>query len=55
MVDEPPTAAEQLIGEVLAKITKLQWVSAELVEAVELSKENVTIKGRYLKAPSARA
>jgi RNA polymerase sigma factor (sigma-70 family) len=53
-VEEPPTAAEQLIDEALAKITKLQWVSAELVEEVQLLKEKVTIKGRYLKAPNTR-
>jgi RNA polymerase sigma factor (sigma-70 family) len=53
-VQEPPTAAEQLIDEALAKITKLQSVSAELVEEVQLLKEKVTIKGRYLKASNAR-
>jgi len=53
-VEERPTAAEQIIDEALAKITKLQSVSAELVEEVKLPKEKVTIKGRYLKSSNAR-
>ncbi len=53
-VEEPPTAAEQLIDEALAKITKLRWVSAELVGEVQPLIEKVTIKGRYLKGPNAR-
>jgi RNA polymerase sigma factor (sigma-70 family) len=52
--EQPPTGAEQLIDQALAKITKLQWVSAELVGEVQPLKEKVTIKGRYLKAPDAR-
>jgi outer membrane lipoprotein-sorting protein len=53
-VEEPPTAAEPLIDEALAKITKLQQVSAEWVGELQRLKEKVTIKGRYLKAPNAR-
>jgi hypothetical protein len=53
-VEESPTAAEQLIDEALAKITKLRWVSAELVGEVQPVTEKVTIKGRYLKGPNAR-
>jgi outer membrane lipoprotein-sorting protein len=53
-VAESPTAAEQLIDEALAKITKLRSVSAELVGEVRPLKEKVMIKGRYLKGPEAR-
>ena len=52
--EEPPTAAERLIDEASAKIAKLQSVAAYLVEDVQMLKEHVTIKGRYLKAPNAR-
>jgi RNA polymerase sigma factor (sigma-70 family) len=54
-VEQHPTAAEQLIDKALAKITKLRWVSAEFVGEVQPFQEKVTIKGRYLKAPDARA
>jgi RNA polymerase sigma factor (sigma-70 family) len=53
-VAEPPTAAEQLIDEALAKIARLQWVSAKLVGEVQPLTEKVTIKARYLKGPNAR-
>jgi RNA polymerase sigma factor (sigma-70 family) len=53
-VEESPTAAEQLIDAALAKITKFQWVSAELVGDVQSLNEKVTIQGRYLKGPNAR-
>src|SRR5262249_33302064 len=52
--EEPPTAAELLIDEALAKITKLQYIAADLLAEVQMLKEKVTIKGRYLKAPNAR-
>jgi outer membrane lipoprotein-sorting protein len=52
--EEPPTAAEKLVDEALAKIAKLQYVSAELVEDVQMLREKLTITGRYLKAPNAR-
>jgi outer membrane lipoprotein-sorting protein len=51
---EPPTAAEQVIDEALDKITKLQSVSAEFVEEVQVPNAKATIKGRYLKAPNSR-
>jgi outer membrane lipoprotein-sorting protein len=52
--EEPPTPAERVIDEAIAKIAKLESVAADLVQDVKMLKEHVTIKGRYLKAPNYR-
>ncbi len=52
--EEPPTPVEKLIDEARAKIAKLQSVAADLIEDVQMLKERVTLKGRYLKAPHSR-
>jgi hypothetical protein len=52
--EERPTDAERLIDAALAKIAKLKSVAADLLEEVQMLKEKVTIKGRYLKAPNSR-
>jgi RNA polymerase sigma factor (sigma-70 family) len=52
--EPPPTAAEQIIDEALAKVTKLRSVSAQLVGEIQPLTEKVAIKGRYLRGPNAR-
>lgn len=51
---EPPTEAERLIDLSIKKVAGLKSVSADLAQEVQMLKQNFSIKGRYLKAPSSR-
>jgi outer membrane lipoprotein-sorting protein len=53
-VEAPPTEAEKAIDEAIRKITKLQSVSAELEQDVEMLNQKFHITGRYLRAPNTR-
>ncbi len=52
--EEPPTPAERLIDEALAKVAKLRSVAANLLETVDMLNQHLTIRGNYLKAPDHR-
>ncbi len=52
--EEPPTPAERLIDEAVAKLTKLRFVSATLLETVDLLNQQIKINGVFLKAPEHR-
>jgi outer membrane lipoprotein-sorting protein len=52
--EEPATQAEQAIDAAVRKIGKLQSVSADLVQEVEMLRQNFTMKGQYRKAPNTR-
>src|SRR5262249_898576 len=52
--EEPPTPAERILVEAIAKVAKLQSVAADLEQSVKMLNQQLTIKGRYLKAPNRR-
>jgi len=52
--EEPPTEAELAIDEAAKKVAAIKAVSADLVQDVRMLGQNFQIKGRYIKAPSAR-
>ena len=51
---EPPTDAERIIDVAIKKIAGLKSVSADLTQNVVMLKQQLTIKGRFLKAPGSR-
>ncbi len=51
---EPPTEAERIIDLAIKKIASLKSVSADLSQNIVMLKQNVAIKGRFLKAPASR-
>ena len=51
---EPPTEAERLIDLAIKKLAGLKSVAADMVQHVQMLKQDFFIKGRYLKAPSSR-
>ena len=52
--DEPPTPAELVIDEAIDKVAKLESVSADIEQRVDMLNQHVSFKGRYLKAPQYR-
>ncbi len=52
--EEPPTPAERIVDEAIAKISKLRSVSATLLETVDMLNQQIKIKGTFLKAPEQR-
>ncbi|AMV38642.1 LolA family protein [Planctomyces sp. SH-PL62] len=52
--EEPPTEAETVIDEAIKKIAGIKAVSADLTQDVRILGQKFQIKGRYIKAPSAR-
>ncbi len=52
--EEPPTQAEITIDLAIAKLAKLEWVAAELVEEINMLSQKYSIKGSYRKGPSSR-
>jgi len=52
--EEPPTEAEKLIDEAITKLSKLQSISADLEQDVEMLHQKFKMTGRYLKAPNTR-
>jgi hypothetical protein len=52
--EEPPTEVDRFVDEAIKKIAKVQSVSAELEQDVDLLAQKYKITGRYLKAPNAR-
>jgi outer membrane lipoprotein-sorting protein len=52
--EEPPTEVDRFVDEAIKKIAKLQFVSAELEQDVDMLAQKFKITGRYLKAPNAR-
>jgi hypothetical protein len=52
--EEPPTPAERLIDEAIAKVTKLKSAAAKLVETVEMLNQHLTIRGEYRRAADYR-
>lgn len=51
---EPPTEAEILIDQAIKKVAAVKSVSADLTQQVKMLGQQFRIKGRYLKAPTAR-
>jgi hypothetical protein len=51
---EPPTDAELLIDIAIKKLAKLEWITAELVQDINMLNQKYTIKGSYRKGPNAR-
>jgi outer membrane lipoprotein-sorting protein len=51
---EPPTEAERLIDLAIKKLAALKSVAADMVQHVQILKQDFFIKGRYLKAPESR-
>jgi outer membrane lipoprotein-sorting protein len=52
--EEPPTDAEKVIDGAIKLLAKLQSVTADVVESVDMLYQKFTIKGQYLRAPNAR-
>jgi outer membrane lipoprotein-sorting protein len=52
--EEPPTEADRAVDAAIALLAKLQSVSAELVQSVDMLYQKFTVKGSYLRAPNAR-
>ncbi len=52
--EEPPTPAERIIDEAIAKVAQLKSVAAKVVETVDMLNQHLTIRGNYLKAPDHR-
>ncbi|WP_406699546.1 hypothetical protein V5E97_11840 [Singulisphaera sp. Ch08] len=51
---EPPTEAELLLDEAIAKVKAIDSVTAEIHEKVEMLDQKFVIKGHYRKAPKDR-
>jgi outer membrane lipoprotein-sorting protein len=52
--EEPPTEAERIIDDAIKKLAKLESVSADLTQNIEILNQKFTITGRFLKAPNKR-
>src|SRR5262245_227854 len=50
----PPTEAEKLLDEAIAKIKALKSVAADISQAVEMLGQKFRLSGRYLKASGNR-
>jgi outer membrane lipoprotein-sorting protein len=51
---EPPTEAERLIDQAIKKLAALKSVAADMLQHVQMLKQDFLISGRYLKAPGSR-
>jgi outer membrane lipoprotein-sorting protein len=52
--EEPPTEVDRFVDEAIKKIAKLQYISADLEQDVDMLAQKFKITGRYLKAPNTR-
>jgi outer membrane lipoprotein-sorting protein len=52
--EEPPTETDRFVDEAIAKIAKLQSVSADMLQSVDMLHLKFTVKGRYVRAPKSR-
>jgi len=52
--EAPPTEAERTIDAAIKKIAKLESVSAELVQEINMLNQKYSMRGRFLKAPNSR-